>query len=104
GVLQRSALVEGEFHDFLVGLAGADDAVVRPDRSAHPLPLLDDVRVRFLDELTHPAEGLPAPVPELVDPLGDELRRRRAFARDRFFHVLILSVGACCATWRNTAA
>src|SRR5437667_9631578 len=56
-VLQRRALREGELHDLLVGLARAEDAVVRPDRSAHPLPLLDDLRVRLLDELAHPAEG-----------------------------------------------
>src|SRR5271156_4039091 len=49
-ILQRRALGEGELHDLLVGFASADDAVVGPDRSAHPLPLLDDVRVRFLDE------------------------------------------------------
>jgi len=35
--------------------------------SAHPLPLLDDVRVCFLDELAHSAEGFPAPVPEFGD-------------------------------------
>src|SRR2546422_10560724 len=60
--LQRRALGEGKLHDILVGLASADDAVVRPNRSAHPLPFLDDVRVCFLDELAHPAEGFPAPV------------------------------------------
>src|SRR5262245_61481174 len=52
-ILQGRALGEGELHDVLVGLAGADDAVVRPDRSAHPLPLLDDVRIGILDELAH---------------------------------------------------
>ena len=50
-ILQRRALGEGKLHDILVGFASADDAVVRPNRSAHPLPLLDDVRVCFLDEL-----------------------------------------------------
>src|SRR5206468_2536813 len=65
-ILERRAPGEGELHDLLVGLAGADDAVVRPDRGAwsgrlDPFPLLDDVRVRFLDELAHPAEGFPAP-------------------------------------------
>src|SRR5947209_4346311 len=49
-ITQRRALGEGELHDILVGLASADDAVVRPNRSArggglYPLPLLDDVRV-----------------------------------------------------------
>jgi hypothetical protein len=70
-ILQRGALGEGKLHDILVGFAGADDAVVRPNRSAHPLPLLDDVRVCFLDELAHSAEGFPAPVPEFGDSFRD---------------------------------
>ena len=32
-----------------------------------PLPLLDDIRVCFLDELAHSAESFPAPVPEFGD-------------------------------------
>src|SRR6186997_3538 len=39
-ILQRGPPGEGQLHRFLVGLAGADDAVVRPDRHP-PLPLLD---------------------------------------------------------------
>src|SRR3954471_22172399 len=89
-ILQRRALGEGELHDLLVGFARADDAVVRPDRSAHPFPLLDGVRVCFLDELAHSAEGFPAPIPELGDSFRDELRGRRVWARVRFFHVLTL--------------
>src|SRR5882672_7803329 len=80
-ILQRRALGEGELHDILVGFASADDAVVRPNRSAHPLPLLDNVRVCFLDELAHSAEGFPAPVPEFGDSFRDELRCRLALAR-----------------------
>src|SRR5207302_1738850 len=91
-ILQRRALEEGQLHDILVGFASADDAVVRPNRSAHPLPLLDDVRVCFLDELAHSAEGFPAPVPEFGDSSRDELRCRLALARARLFHVLILEV------------
>src|SRR3989475_4492595 len=91
-ILQRRALEEGKLHDILVGFASADDAVVRPDRSAHPLPLLDDVRVCFLDDLAHSAEGFPAPVPEFGDSFRDELRCRLALARARLFHVLILEV------------
>src|SRR5712664_2616874 len=93
-ILQRRALGEGKLHGILVGFAGADDAVVRPNRSAHPLPLLDDVRVCFLDELAHSAEGFPAPVPEFGDSFRDELRCRLALARARLFHVLILEVPA----------
>src|SRR6476660_6579111 len=70
-ILQRRALGERELHDTLVGFASADDAVVRPNRSAHPLPLLDDVRVCFLDDLAHSAEGFPAPVPEFGDSFRD---------------------------------
>src|SRR6266540_7001740 len=90
-ILQGRALGEGKLHDILVGFASADDAVVRPDRSAHPLPLLDDVRVCFLDELAHSAESFPAPVPEFGDSFRDELRCGLALARIRLFHVLILS-------------
>src|SRR5213594_3548568 len=96
-ILQRRALGEGKLHDVLVGFAGADDAVVRPNRSAglgwfDPLPLLDDVRVCFLDELAHSAEGFPAPVPEFGDSFRDELRCRLALARARLFHVRLLEV------------
>src|ERR1700719_3704079 len=63
-----------------------------PNRSAHPLPLLDDVRVCLLDELTHSAEGFPAPVPEFGDSFRDELRCRLDLARARLFHVRILEI------------
>src|SRR5258708_512598 len=72
-VRQRSSFGERELHNGLVRLARADDSVVRPRRVArtrllHPLHFLDDVRVRVLDELAHPAQCLPAPVVELGDP------------------------------------
>src|SRR5207244_10998445 len=85
-IFQRRALGEGKLHDPLVGFAGADDAVARPNR-IHPLPLLDDLWVCFLNELAHSAEGFPAPVPEFGDSLRDELRCRLALARARLFHV-----------------
>src|SRR5258706_10360111 len=71
-ILQRRAPGEGELYNFLVGLASADNAVVRPHRSGHPLPLLDDVRVRLLDQPAHSLEGFPAPVPELGDSFRDQ--------------------------------
>src|SRR5205814_1635249 len=82
-ILQRRAPGEGKLHDVLIGFAGADDAVVRPHRGAgfgwfDPLPLLEDVRVCFLDERAQSAEGFPAPVPEFGDSFRDELRRRLA--------------------------
>src|SRR5580765_3336518 len=93
-ILQRRALGEGQLHDVLVGLTSADDAVVRPHRSAgfgwfDPLPLLDDVRVCVLDERAHSAEGLPPPVPEFGDSFRDERRCRLDLARARRFHVLL---------------
>src|SRR5438477_604782 len=93
-IFQRRALGEGQLHDILVGFASADDAVVRPNRGAgfgwfDPLPLLDDVRVCFLDERAQSAEGFPAPVPEFGDSFRNELRCRLALARVRCFHVLI---------------
>src|SRR5207244_1817937 len=91
-IFQGRALGEGKLHDILVGFASADDAVVRPNRSAHPLPLFDDVRVCILDELAHYAEGFPAPVPEFGDSFRDKLRCRLTLARARRFHVLILEV------------
>ena len=51
-----------------------------------------DHRVGSLDQLAHPAEGFPAPVPEFGDSVRDELRRRLALARARFFHARILEV------------
>src|SRR5256714_1655556 len=91
-ILHRRALGEGELDDILVGFASADDALMRPDRSAHPLPFLDDVRVGFLYELAHSAEGFPTPVPELGDSFRDELRCRLALTRARLFHILLLEV------------
>src|SRR5262249_25678034 len=61
----------------LVGLAGADDAVARPDRGL-PLPLFDDLGVGLLDQRPDPAERLAPPVVELGDPLADQLGRGRS--------------------------
>src|SRR5258706_5228328 len=102
-ILERRALGEGKLHDMLVGFAGADDALVRPNRSAHPLPLLDDMRVCLLDELAHSAEGFAAPVAEFGDSFRDELRCRLALARARLFHVLIRAVGRALSRNWTTA-
>jgi len=93
-ILEGRALGEGELHDALVGFSRAEDAIVGPDRRAHPLPLLDHVRVRFVDELAHSAEGFPAPVTQLGDSIRDELRGRWAFACGGLLHVPLLDVGA----------
>src|SRR5438477_248415 len=79
GVLQRDAVGKRQLHDRLVGLAGADDAVVLPHRNAKhpvrrlsPFHLFDYVRVRLLDERTHPRERRAAPVGERRDPRVDQ--------------------------------
>src|SRR6202022_3355062 len=65
-------LGERELHDLRVRLPGADNPVVRPDRSAHPLPLLGHLGVGFQDQRPHAGQGLPAPSPQIADPLVDE--------------------------------
>src|SRR5436309_14702100 len=73
-IVQSSALEERQLDHVLVGLTSTDTPVVGPDRCSgvrgfHPLPLLDDIGVRFLDESSHPAERLAAPVAQLPNPL-----------------------------------
>src|SRR6185503_4259280 len=75
-ILQRSALGEGHLHDTLVGLAGADDAAVRPHRNAAPLPLLDHIGHSLLDERPNLREHLAAPITQLLDARIDQTRRR----------------------------
>src|SRR5262245_41080198 len=78
-ILQGRPLGEGHLHDVLVGLAGADQSVVRPHRNPSPLPLLDAVGIGFLDQGAEPAEHLAPPVAELLDPRVYQLRGRHAF-------------------------
>ena len=85
GVFQGSPFGKGHLDDALVRLAGADDAAVGPDRSTHPLPLFNDLRVGFVYDLTNFREHLPAPVPKFVDLRVDKGRGR--FHRDSPFHV-----------------
>src|SRR3954453_1061923 len=67
-VLERRALGEGQLHDSLVGLAGADDAVVLPHRNPSPLPLLDHIGAGLLDDLSDASQRLAPPVTQLFDP------------------------------------
>lgn len=62
---------ERELHDLLVRFPGADNPVVRPDRN-HPLPLLGHLGVGFQDQRPHAGQSLPAPSPQVADPLVDE--------------------------------
>src|SRR5258708_19130634 len=57
-ILQRRPFGEGHLHHVLVGLARADQSVVRPHRNPSPLPLLDDFGIGLLDQGTQPAEHL----------------------------------------------
>src|SRR6202022_2411681 len=63
---------ERELYDLRVRLPGADNPVVRPDRGAHPLPLLGHPGAGFQDQRPHAGQGLPAPSPQIADPLVDE--------------------------------
>src|ERR1700722_10179338 len=88
-ILESGALGESQLHDLLVGFARAENAFVRPDRNAPPLPFLDDARNRFLDEFAHSLEGCAAPVTEFGDPGRNEFRRRWVLARGRLLHLSI---------------
>src|SRR5512147_2574159 len=77
-ILERSAFCEGQLHHGFVGLAGADDAVMLPDRNAAPLPFLDNFRIGFLDQSADAAQRLAAPVAELLDARIDLLGGRSA--------------------------
>ena len=48
-ILQSRPFGEGQLHDVLVSLAGADNAVVLPHRNPSPLPFLDDFGIGFFD-------------------------------------------------------
>ncbi len=75
-ILHRGALGERDLDESLESIGQADVPVVGPDGSPPPLPLFDDVRVCLLDELAHPGERLPAPVPQLLDSRVDARGRR----------------------------
>src|SRR6185436_7184516 len=85
-VLERRALEERQLHDLLVRLAGADRAMVRPDRNASPLPLLDLLRDRLLDESADVGERPAPPVVQLLDPRVDQPGRGFALGRCALFH------------------
>src|SRR5262245_8348137 len=84
-ILQRGPFGEGHLHDMLVGLARADQSIVRPDRNS-PLPLLDDFGIGFFDQRTEPAQHLAPPVAQLLDSRVDQLRRRLGLLRPALLH------------------
>jgi hypothetical protein len=58
GIIQKGAFGECHLYRLLVGLAGADDAVVRP-HGVLPLPLFDDFRVGLPDQRAQAASISP---------------------------------------------
>ncbi len=75
-VFDRGSASEGEFHNLLVRFPCADDAVMGPDGGSwvlrlYPFPLLLNIGVGIVDELTDMSEGLSSPIPQLLNPLGD---------------------------------
>src|SRR5277367_3239197 len=75
-VCKGGSASEGELYNLLIRFPCADDALMRPDGGSPPFPLLQDVGVGIVDELTEMSEGLPAPVPKFLDLLVDECRGR----------------------------
>src|SRR6202049_2017855 len=98
-VLERSALGESQLHDALVRLAGADQSIVRPNRNASPLPLLDHLRVSLFDESADMGERLAPPVVQFLDPRVDQPRRGFALGRCALFHIVCTSFG--CLSMRR---
>ena len=85
GSLSEAPLGEGQLHDGLVRLAGADDAIVLPHRNpSHrvrwlsPFHLLDHLGVGLSDESSDPGERLAPPIAQLLDSRMDQLRGRLA--------------------------
>src|SRR3981081_3311787 len=93
GIPKRSALGESQLHDALVRLAGADNSIVRPNRNASPLPLLDHLRVSLFDESADMGERLASPVVQFLDPRVDQPRRGFALGRCAPFHTVCTSFG-----------
>src|SRR5690606_19519890 len=77
---------EGHLHDVLVGLAGAEDAVVLPHRNPAPLPRLDHVGIGLLDQASDPGKRLAPPIAQFPDPLVDQLGRRLSVLRPALPH------------------
>ena len=78
-VFDGGSAKEGELHDLLVRFPRADAPVMGPDGGSGgfwllPFPLLLDVGVGIVDELTDMSEGLSSPIPlflQLLNQLGD---------------------------------
>src|SRR5258708_12542367 len=78
-ILQRRPFGEGHLHHVLVGLARADQSVVRPHRNPSPLPLLHDFGIGLLSQGSQPPLPLAPPVPHLLPPPFLQLTRNSPF-------------------------
>jgi len=74
-ILEGSAVGKREFDLILVGICNADHTVLRPRRSAHPLPLLDNAWVGGEYEFAQTGEDLAAPIVKVRDLLVNALGR-----------------------------
>jgi hypothetical protein len=95
-VFERGSAEKGELHDLLVRFPGADAAVMVPNGGSPPFPLLLDVGVGIVDELTDVSEGGSSPIAKLSNPLGDVRRRGRAIGTTCGLHVVIYLRAAPC--------
>src|SRR5664279_1426941 len=92
-IIQGGALEEGQLHDGLVRLTGADAAVVIPDRGPHPLPLFHHVWVCLRDEGAHPCECIASPVTQLGNPPAYQFRCRFACCPCLTLHLPTFGLG-----------
>jgi hypothetical protein len=74
-VRQGGTFGKGQLDHGFVGFTCADDARVRPDRDAAPLPLFDNPGVRGADNGTYLGQHGPPPISEFANSLVDQRRR-----------------------------
>jgi hypothetical protein len=100
GILERSALGEGELHGALVGLAGADHSIVIPNRNAPPFPLLDHLRDSLFDQRADMGERLAPPIAQFLDPCVDQPGGRLGVAGFARLHFVCTSFAWFCVLRR----
>lgn len=78
GIGQMRAMGKCELHLALMRIADGDQPAVGPSRTAHPLPVFDDIWVAVQDNPSQLCQHGPAPVIETVNHLVDFLGCRQA--------------------------
>src|SRR5207237_6421605 len=68
------AFEERQLHDVLISLARTDNPIVRPDGSAPPFPLLDDVGNGLSYQFADVRESFATPVGEFRNSVADQVR------------------------------